>query len=86
MDLKGLAILIVFFVFILPGLVSLIATFIKSTSNPSPENIGKSAEEVAQQSIPWWLGVMEWSAKLPSMLAAFLILGFMFFLKWVGEI
>jgi hypothetical protein len=84
MNLKNLAIFIVFLVFILPGLVGIIVTSIKSTVDPSPKNIGESVEEVAKQSIPWWVGVMVWLAKLPSELAAIIILGFMFFLIWIG--
>jgi hypothetical protein len=84
MDLKGFAVLIVFLVFILPGLVGIIVTSIKSAVDPSPENIGKSVEEVAKQSIPWWVGVIEWFAQLPNQIASVLLLGFIFFLIWIG--
>ena len=86
MDLKGLAILIVFIIFILPGLISVIVTSINTAFDPSPENIGKNVEEAAKQSIPWWVGIIEWFAQLPNQIASILILGFFFFLIWIGVI
>jgi len=40
---------------------------------------------MVQSAIPWWLGVIQWLAGLETV-GAFFIIGFMFLLKWVGEI
>ena len=84
MPLKEIAVLIVFLVFILPGIISLIAISIKTANDPSPKNIGENIEEVAKKTIPWWVGVFEWLASLPSKIAGFLIVGFIFLLMWIG--
>ena len=84
MELKEIAIFVIFIVFILPGLLSVAASTIKTTNDPSPENIEESVEEIAKQSIPWWVGVIEWFSQLPNQIASVLILGFIFFLIWLG--
>jgi hypothetical protein len=85
MTAKKIAILIIFLVFTLPFLIELLSWTIGSTTNPSPENIGKGADFIVESAIPWWIGIIEWLASLPG-IGAFLIVGFIFFLKWVGEI
>lgn len=82
---KETAILIIFVLFTLPFLIKFIAWTIISTTNPSPENIGKGAEFIAESAIPWWIGVIEWLANLKD-IGAILIVGFIFFLIWIGEI
>lgn len=84
MDLKSIAILIIFLVFILPGLIHIIS-FSFSSLSASPEEIAEEgAEIIAEQAVPWWVGVMEWFAQLPNQIASVLLLGFVFFLIWIG--
>ena len=84
MDLKEIALLIIFLVVILPGLIGIVISSVKSTIDPSPENMGETTEKVAMQTIPWWVGVMEWFASLPSKIAGLAFIGFVFFLMWLG--
>lgn len=84
MDLKEIAFGIIFIVFVIPGLLTIFASTVQTADDPSPENIGKTVEEAAKQSIPWWVGVMEWFAQLPNQIASVLLLGFIFFLIWIG--
>ena len=84
MDLKSIAILIIFLVFILPGLIHIIS-FSFLISSASPEKVAEEgAEIIAEQAVPWWVGVIEWLANLPSSIATFFIIGFVFFLRWIG--
>ncbi|NMX21926.1 hypothetical protein C5S30_05750 [ANME-1 cluster archaeon GoMg4] len=85
MKSKEIAILIVFLVFMLPLLIKCLSWAIISITNPSPENIEKGAELIAESAIPWWIGVIEWLASLPSIIAAVLIIVFIYFLKWMGK-
>ena len=86
MKSKEIAILMVFLVFILPLLIKFLFWAIISITNPSPENIEKGAELIAESAIPWWIGVIEWLASLPlsSIIAAVLIIVCIYFLKWIG--
>lgn len=52
--------------------------------SPSPEGIQHGTELIGEAAIPWWIGVMDWLAVLP--LAGLLILGFILFLKWTGQV
>jgi len=36
------------------------------------------------QTIPWWVGVLEWLAKLPENISGVVIIGFIFSLMWLG--
>lgn len=85
-SLKEIAILIIFIVFILPSLLSVISLSLRAPIS-EPEDIAeKGAEIIAEQAVPWWIGIIEFFSKLPSLLAAFSILGFIFFLNWIGGI
>ena len=84
MDIKEIAFGLIFIVLILPGLLTVFASTIQTASDPSPENIGKTVEETAKQSIPWWVGILEWFSQLPNQIASILIIGFVFFLIWLG--
>jgi hypothetical protein len=64
----------------LPFIISIVQTAI----DPSPENIEETTEEGIMQTIPWWVGVMEWLASLPEKIAGWAIIGFIFFLVWLG--
>ena len=83
---KETIITIIFIVFVLPALINLGFSFLKVLENPSQENINPSVELVAQSQIPWWIGVIEWLANIKGEIGAFLLIGFLIFLKWIGEI
>ena len=68
----------------LPLLTKFMFWIVSSTINPSTESIQKGVEPIVGSAVPWWLGIMEWLAALP--LAGLLILGFILFLKWTGEV
>ena len=68
----------------LPLLMKSLSWSVGYTISPSAESIGKGAELIADAGVPWWLGVIGWLAALP--LAGLLILGFVLFLKWTGEV
>lgn len=68
----------------LPLLTKFMFWIVSSTINPSTESIQKGVELIVGSAVPWWLGIMEWLAALP--LAGLLILGFILFLKWTGEV
>ena len=87
MEIKEIAILAVFLIFTVPALFGIIIWSITSVNGPdNPENIKKGGELIAESAIPWWLGFFEAVASLPAGIAAILIIGFVFFLKWIGEI
>jgi len=86
MKSKEIAILMVSLVFILPLLIKFLFWGIISITNPSPDNIEKGAELIAESAIPWWIGVIEWLANLRGIIAIILIIGFLCFLKWISEI
>lgn len=68
----------------LPLLTKFMFWIVSSTINPSTESIQKDVELIVGSAVPWWLGIMEWLAALP--LAGLLILVFILFLKWTGEV
>ena len=68
----------------LPLLMKFLFWSVGYTINPATESIGKGTELIADAGVPWWLGVTGWLAALP--LAGLLILGFILFLKWTGEV
>ena len=78
MQSKEIATLIL--AFTLPLLIKFLFLAIISITNPSPENIEKSAELIAESAI------IEWLASLPVIIVAVLIIVFINFLKWIGVI
>lgn len=64
----------------LPLLIRSLSWSVGYAISPSPENIEKGVELIADAAVPWWLGVMESLAALP--LAGLLIFGFILFLRW----
>ncbi len=74
-------------ILMVPLLISLIVWNFNISKDPGKsENIEKGAEITADSVIPWWIGIFEWLAGLPGIIGAVLIIGFIFFLKWIGEI
>lgn len=85
MDAKGIAILLIFLFFGLPSLIGISIWAIKVTHNPSPENVASGVQMAVEDQIPWWIKPLQWLAGLGTV-GAVLIIGFMGFLKWTGEI
>ena len=83
MKAKQIAILIVFLLFTLPLLLKVII-YSSNISNPEA-TINKTAELIGEAAVPWWINVINWLADLRT-LGALLIIGFIIFLKWIGEI
>ena len=71
----------------IPLLINLLSWTIKNTNDSgNPENLEEGVEIIADSAIPWCLGIFEWLAELPGIITAILIMGFIRFLKWIGEI
>ncbi|MCK5660510.1 MAG: hypothetical protein KAH86_04060 [Methanosarcinales archaeon] len=85
MKAKETAILSVFLIFTFPLLIDLAQWVIASTTNPSPDNIEKGVEFIAKSAIPWWIQPIEWLAGFGD-IGAYLLVGFIFFLIWIGDI
>jgi hypothetical protein len=82
--IKDIIIFVIFIVFLLPSLINLVSFTFKSTTS-SPEKVAEDgAKLIAEEAAPWWVGLIDWLAKLPSQIAAFFILGFVFLLLWIG--
>lgn len=78
---------IVFLLFELPFLVVVILWAVKASFNiGNIESIQEGTGLLVEAHIPWWLGILEWLSKLPSGIVAFVVIGFLLFLKWTGEI
>jgi len=86
MKSKEVVILVLFLVFAFPFLTKFLFWTIISITNPSPENIAKGAELIAESAVPWWIEVIEWFAGLPAIIAAVLIIALVCFLRRIGEI
>jgi len=84
--MKEIAQLAIFLVFVLPTLLTLTVWTHDISKNPSADNMQKGVEIVAEDAIPWWLGIFVWIASLGGMLSVILLLGLIYFLKWVEEI
>ena len=86
MKAKEIAILAVFIIFILPLLIKMAFWSVTMNSNSPEENTEQATELITDAAIPWWLGIFEWLAGLPGIIGAGLIIGLIYFLKWIGEI
>ena len=83
MPIKSIIALVIFVVFVLPSLLSFMS-FTLSSITSSPEKVAKDgAKLIAEETVPWWVGVIDWLVKLPLQIAPFLILGFIGLLIWV---
>ncbi|MEK6893012.1 MAG: hypothetical protein AABX07_02305 [Nanoarchaeota archaeon] len=85
-DAKRIAILIVFLIFTLPFLLKIVVWSTSSAINPDPQKVAQEgANLIAEDAIPWWLNLMTWLAG-GGVIGAFLIIGLIVFLKWIGEV
>lgn len=82
MEVKQIAISLVFLIFIFPSLIDFALLSITSITNPSPDNIEKGIALIAESSIPWWIKPFEWLSEK----SAYLMIGFLIFLTWIGVI
>ncbi len=83
MRLGEIITLIVFMVFVLPLLLTFVGWAISSVINPTPENIEKGTELIAQAATPWWVTVFQWIGDhTTGLLATILILGIILILKY----
>jgi len=84
---KEIAILIVFLIFIVPTLISLMNYTFKVSKDPSNiTNVEEEVTVVVESSIPWWLNIMQKFSEMPGILGAIFIFALIVFLKWIGEI
>ncbi len=87
MKAKEIAILVVFVLFVVPTLFGIMKLTWKSSQDPGNiTHVEEGVELMAESAIPWWLGILEWLAGLPGIIGAVLIIGLIYFLKWIGEI
>lgn len=75
--------LVVFVIFVLPLLLHFVGWAISSIINPTPENIEKGTELIAQAATPWWVTVFQWIGDhTEGLLATVLILIIILILKY----
>jgi len=85
MDGKQVGVIITL-ILLVPTLISLMIWTNHISKDPTnPKNIEEGVNMAVNDAIPWWLGIFEWLAGLGT-IGVFLIIGFVFFLKWIGEI
>ncbi|MFH1585857.1 MAG: hypothetical protein ABIB79_03755 [archaeon] len=85
MRIKEIVILVVFLLFVFPLLIKVFIWSIGITGDSSPEKINEGAELLAESAVPWWIGILTFLAG-GGVIGALLIIGFIYFLKWIGEI
>ena len=79
--------LIIGLIFLIPTLIGLFIWSVNLSNDPTnTNNLEDGAELMVDIAVPWWLGIFEWIGSLPSLIATFLIIGFVLFLKWIGEV
>lgn len=78
---------IITLIFLIPTLVGLMIWSHNLSKNPEdPNNLEQGANLIANNAVPWWIGILEWLAGLPGIIGASLVIAFIFFLRWIGEI
>ena len=85
MKAKEIAILVVFLIFLLPLLIEVVFWSFQMGNNTPEKNTEKAVDIIEKAAVPWWVNTLEGLTKLGE-LGAFLILGFIVFLIWIGEI
>lgn len=87
MKAKEIAILIVFVLFVVPTVISLMSYSFKVSKDPGNlTHVEDGITTAVESQIPWWVGIMEKFAELPGILGAIFIFALIAFLKWIGEI
>lgn len=81
---KEIAVLIIFIIG-LPSLIGTVAFSFNASHNTSAENTEQATKLIEEAAVPWWVGPFQWLVGLP-VIGGILGLGFIFLLKWVGEI
>lgn len=86
MEGKEIAILVIFLIFGLPILIKIAWWGLTYNHNTIEDNTKTAGNLIAEAAVPWWLGIFEWLAKIGGTIGALLIIAFVGFLIWVGEI
>jgi hypothetical protein len=87
-DLRAIAILIVFLIFTLPFLIHVLTYTFTSSTKTQPD-IEDTTELIQEAAVPWWIGIFQWIINVfgsNPWLLAILVIGFIYFLKWIKEI
>ncbi|MBU0650560.1 hypothetical protein KKC59_01470 [bacterium] len=85
MGAKEIAILVVFCIFVLPLLIEILVWTAGMNSHSPEQNTEKATDLITKAAVPWWINILEGLSKLGTF-GAFIILGFIVFLMWIGEI
>jgi len=85
MGAKEITILVVFCIFILPLLIEILVWTAGFGNHTTEQNTEKVADLTTKVAVPWWINILDGLSKLGTF-GAFLILGFIVFLIWIGEI
>jgi len=73
-------------ILLIPTLIALISLSIKTHEDPGNlKNVEEGVNIAVDEAIPWWLGIFQWLAGL-GLFGAILIIAFVLFLKWIGEV
>ncbi len=74
-------------IFVLLLMMGLVPWIIKNASDPgNTDNLDEGVNIIVDSVIPWWLDTLVWLAGVPGIIGTMLVIGFIFFLKWIGEI
>ena len=80
-------VIIIALIVTIPTLLGLIIWTMNLSNDPNnPKHLEEGVKIIVEDVIPWWLGIIEWLSKLHGTIGIILLFGFVFFLKWVGEI
>ncbi|WP_321419095.1 hypothetical protein [uncultured Methanomethylovorans sp.] len=82
---KGIVILVLFLIFTFPPLLKATLWTQNSINNPNENALNELPTIIIDNTLPWWLDIIVYLAGLGT-LGAFLIVGFMFFLKWAEQV
>ena len=82
---KEIAVLVIFLIFGLPILIKIGWWGLTYNHHTIDENTKTAGNLIAEAAVPWWLNIFVWLAGLGTV-GAFLIIGFVYFLKWTGAL
>ncbi len=78
---------IITLIFLVPTLIGIVIWTHKIAKDPTnPDNINEGIKIVANDAIPWWLGLLKWLAGLPGIIGVVLVMALIWFLKSIEEI
>jgi len=85
MNLKEAVILVVFLLFVLPLLLKVVFYSFNVSDMSLDESTETATSLIAEASVPWWLGIINFLSNW-GWIGALLIIGLFGFLKYSGEI